>query len=63
MGAFSSEFDEFVNYEEFLALVDRHGGDFGGNEFKFQQMNSEKMASIRHGQISTESRRLIDRVK
>ena len=32
---FSSEYDEIVNYEDFLALLERHGGDFGGHEFKF----------------------------
>jgi len=35
VNSFTAEYDDFVSYNDFLGLVDRHGGEFGGNEFKF----------------------------
>lgn len=40
VNAFSEEYDDNINYEDFLALVDRYGGEYGGHEFKFQQAAS-----------------------
>jgi hypothetical protein len=60
VNVFSEEYDEQVNYEDFLTLVERHGGDFGGHEFKFQQTASDQMRS---GGLTTEHRELIAKVK
>lgn len=42
VSSFTAEYDQYVNYNDFLALVERHGGNYGGNEFKSQQMSAEK---------------------
>jgi hypothetical protein len=58
VNAITEEYAENVNYEEFITMVERFGGDFGGNEFKFQ--------SIEHptkNAISQDDRNLVFRVK
>ena len=60
VSAFTEDQDE-INYEEFMALVERHGGDFGGHDFKFQQAASDRMSG--RGGLSHDSRELITRVK
>ena len=42
VNAISSEYDQLVNYEDFLNLVDRYGNDYAGNEFKFQEVFAVK---------------------
>jgi Ca2+-binding EF-hand superfamily protein len=61
VNAVAEEFEENINYEEFLAMVDRHGGEFGGHEFKFQQTASERNMS--RGGVTQEHRELVGRVK
>ena len=60
VNAFSEEYEDHINYEDFLSLVERHGGDYGGHEFKFQQAASDHMRS---GGLTQENRELITRVK
>ena len=60
VNAFSADYDKNVNYDDFLTMVDRHGGDFGGHEFKFHQTASEKISDIRRGGgINAENREFI----
>ena len=64
VNAISSEYDQLVNYEDFLNLVYRYGNDYAGNEFKFQQMSAGKMNEARQGTgITPENRVLISKLK
>lgn len=42
VNVFSQDSDENICYEDFLSLVEKHGGEYGGHEFKFQQTASDK---------------------
>jgi hypothetical protein len=64
VNAFSEEFEDTVNYDDFLTMVDRHGGDFGGHEFKFHQTASDKISEMRRGGgVSADNREFIGRIQ
>lgn len=64
VNAFSEEYEDNVNYDDFLTMVDRHGGDYGGHEFKFHQTANDKISEMRRGGgITTDNRELIGKIQ
>lgn len=61
VNAFAEDSEEGIGYEDMLAMVEKHGGEFAGHEFKFQQTASEK-GTVKGG-ISQDNRETIFRVK